>query len=169
QRADELQQGWIERGLGEKVPLEIVECPDRRLIRAVAETALGAVIGERAEVTVLLPRRTFRRLSQRILHDRTADRSAGAMAKIPHVSATIVPFDTMLDERQEQELERQRAKTQQRAALTDESREFDEVAPDAEEVELPHADQDGVLPITSVKWKQRVTIEGRIKIVQVGT
>jgi len=169
QRADELQRGWIERGLGEKVPLEIVECPDRRLIRAVAETALGAVIGERAEVTVLLPRRTFRRLSQRILHDRTADRIAAAMAKIPHVSATIVPFDTTLDERQEQELERQRAKTQQRAALTDESREFDEIAPDAEAVELPHADQDGVIPIAAVKWKQRVTIEGRIKIVQVGT
>ena len=98
-RADELQRDWIERGLGERVPLEIVECPDRRLIRAVAETALGAVVGERAEVTVLLPRRTFQRVSQRILHDRTADRIAAAMAKIPHVSATIVPFDTTLDER----------------------------------------------------------------------
>src|SRR5206468_8101320 len=40
-RADELQRDWIERGLGERVPLEIVECPDRRLIRAVAETALN--------------------------------------------------------------------------------------------------------------------------------
>ncbi|HEX2902268.1 MAG TPA: amino acid permease, partial [Jatrophihabitans sp.] len=46
--ADELSREWIERGLGEKVPLEIVECPDRRLIRAVAETALSAVIGDRA-------------------------------------------------------------------------------------------------------------------------
>ncbi len=86
-------------GLGDRVPLEVVECPDRRLIRAVAETALNAVVGERAEVTVLLPRRTFRRVSQRILHDRTADRIAAAMAKIPHVSATIVPFDTTLDPR----------------------------------------------------------------------
>ena len=104
-RADELQRAWIERGLGDRVPLEIVECPDRRLIRAVAETALSAVVGERAEVTVLLPRRTFKRVSQRILHDRTADRIAAAMAKIPHVSATIVPFDTTLDAEQEQELE----------------------------------------------------------------
>ncbi|HEU5271760.1 MAG TPA: amino acid permease [Jatrophihabitans sp.] len=170
QRADELQRGWIERGLGEKVPLEIVECPDRRLLRAVAETALSAVIGERAEVTVLLPRRTFRRFSQRILHDRTADRIAAAMAKIPHVSATIVPFDTTLDERQEQELERQRTKAQQRAALTDESREVADVEPDGgPAAELPHPDQNGITPIAGVKWKQRVTIEGRIKIVQVGT
>jgi amino acid transporter len=168
QRADELQRSWIERGLGEKVPLEIVECPDRRLIRAVGETALSAVIGDRAEVTVLLPRRTFRRVSQRILHDRTADRIAAAMAKLPHVSATIVPFDTTLDERQEQELERQRAKSQERAALTDESHELSDVEQSVP-VELPSPDENGVTPIASVKWKQRVIIEGRIKIVQVGT
>ncbi len=169
QRADQLQRDWIDRGLGEKVPLEIVECPDRRLIRAVAETALSAVIGDRAEVTVLLPRRTFRRVSQRILHDRTADRIAAAMAKIPHVSATIVPFDTTLDERQEQELERQRDKAQQRAALTDEAREVADVEPAPGPAALPHPDENGVTPISSVAWKQRVTIEGRIKIVQIGT
>ncbi|HJQ03526.1 MAG TPA: OB-fold nucleic acid binding domain-containing protein, partial [Jatrophihabitans sp.] len=172
-RADELQRDWIERGLGERVPLEIVECPDRRLIRAVAETALSAVVGERAEVTVLLPRRTFNRLSQRILHDRTADRIAAAMAKIPHVSATIVPFDTTLDAEQEQELERQRAKANERAALTDEARAIADGEPDpasaVRDDEFDAADQNGVVPIASVKWKQRVTIEGRIKIVQVGT
>ncbi len=165
--ADQLGQDWVDRGLGERVPLEIVECPDRRLIRAVAETALGAVIGDRAEVTVLLPRRTFKRVSQRILHDRTADRIAAAMAKIPHVSATIVPFDTTLDERQEQELEKQRTKAAERAALTDEAGALDDPEPQPEPEVQP--DENGVLPIASVKWKQRVTIEGRIKIVQVGT
>ena len=165
--ADVLSREWIERGLGEKVPLEIVECPDRRLIRAVAETALSAVIGDRAEVTILLPRRTFRRVSQRILHDRTADRIAAAIAKIPHVSATIVPFDTTLDERQEEELERQRSKAAERAALTDENRELADGG--VATVSYPEPDENGVLPIASVKWKQRVTIEGRIKIVQVGT
>jgi amino acid transporter len=173
-RADELQQSWIERGLGERVPLEIVECPDRRLIRAVAETALNAVVGERAEVTVLLPRRTFNRLSQRILHDRTADRIAGAMAKIPHVSATIVPFDTTLDAEQEQELERQRAKANERAALTDEAPAISDGDPDPASVVhddefAGEPDENGVVPIASVKWKQKVIIEGRIKIVQVGT
>jgi amino acid transporter len=171
--SDELQQQWIERGLGEKVPLEIVGCPDRRLIRAVAETALASVIGERAEVTVLLPRRTFRRVSQRLLHDRTADRIAAAMAKIPHVSATIVPFDTTLDERQEQELERQRSKAMARAALTEDSALVEDGDPQpASQVraeEFAEPDSNGVVPIASVKWKQRVTIEGRIKIVQVGT
>ena len=181
-RAAELERSWIERGLGDRVPLEVVECPDRRLIRAVAETALSAVVGERAEVTVLLPRRTFRRLSQRILHDRTADRIAGAMAKLPHVSATIVPFDTTLNEAQEQELERQRAKAKERAALSPEPGSADDhrlqpAPPGADgqagaeqDPEAPvEPDENGVVPIAAVKWKQRVTIEGRIKIVQVGT
>ena len=61
---------------------------------------------ERAEVTVLLPRRTFRRLSQRLLHDRTADRIAAAVGRIPHVSATIVPFDTTLSPDAEDRFER---------------------------------------------------------------
>ncbi len=84
------------RGIGDRVPLTVVECPDRRLVRAASELALGIVVQDRAEVTVLLPRRTFRRLSQRLLHDRTADRIATALGRIPHVSATIVPFDTTL-------------------------------------------------------------------------
>jgi amino acid transporter len=125
-QADDLQREWIQRGLGDRVPLEIVECPDRRLIRAVGETALGAVVGERAEVTVLLPRRTFRRISQRLLHDRTADRIANAMAKIPHVSATIVPFDTTLDAQQELELEKQRSKAEKASQL----KTIDAAAPD---------------------------------------
>jgi hypothetical protein len=182
-RAAELERSWIERGLGDRVPLEVVECPDRRLIRAVADTALNSVIGERAEVTVLLPRRTFKRFSQRILHDRTADRIAGAMAKLPHVSATIVPFDTTLNEAQEEELERQRAKAKERAALGTEpgaagdgglrpvTADGTGPQPDAQPAsEAPvEPDENGVLPIAAVKWKQRVTIEGRIKIVQVGT
>ena len=199
--ADELQSSWIERGLGNRVPLEIVECPDRRLLRAVAETALSAVIVEQAEVTVLLPRRTFRRVSQRIMHDRTADRIAATMARLPHVSATIVPFDTTLSEQQAAEMERQRARAKERAAITDEAAPADvapapavpanperttgdqpaagpsqppgpataEVAPAAAADEAVAPDANGVIPIASVKWKQRVTIQGRIKIVQVGT
>jgi amino acid transporter len=176
ERTAELERSWIERGLGDRVPLEVVECPDRRLIRTVAETALTAVVGERAEVTVLLPRRTFKRVSQRILHDRTADRIAGAMAKLPHVSATIVPFDTVLNEEQEQELERQRAKAPERTVLSTGPASADGQRPvaaegqtEAEAEVLAEPDEHGVLPIAGVKWKQRVTIEGRIRIVQVGT
>jgi amino acid transporter len=165
EQADELQRAWIDRGLGDRFPLEIVESPDRRLIRAAGQLALGTVIQDRAEVTVLLPRRTFRRLSNRLLHDRTADRIAEAVGRIPHVSATIVPFDTTLPPDVAEHLEsRQREAAAEPALAT--TRVVTGLDDDEPSVAAHPA---GVTPIGSVSWKQRVTIEGRIKVVQVGT
>jgi amino acid transporter len=159
QVSDELQYEWISHGLGDRVPLELVECPDRRLVRAVSQEALRAVIREQAEVTVLLPRRTYRRTSQRILHDRTADRIAGAVGRIPHVAATIVPFDTTLSPEVEAWLQLRQDQAARQPAL------------EPAESGTPAAAQavDGTSPIGSLTSRQRVTIQGHIKIVQVGT
>jgi amino acid transporter len=166
--AEELEAEWVVRGLGDRVPLSVVECPDRRLIRAASELALGVVVQDRAEVTALLPRRTFRRLSQRLLHDRTADRIATALGRIPHVSATIVPFDTTLSPEVERRLERtQRAAAAEPALPSTSVRtgtDDDEIGVAAHQASGP-----GITPIGEVAWKQRVTVEGRIKMVQVGT
>jgi amino acid transporter len=159
--ADQLRCDWIERGLGDRAPLTMVECADRRLVRAVAQLALNTVVGDRAEVTVLLPRRTFGRFSQRILHDRTADRIAEAVGRIPHVAATIVPFDTTLPHQQVERLEARQHEVASEAALRD-------VCVHPDEQPLPAA-LDGVTPIGQASWKSRVTVEGRVKSVQVGT
>jgi hypothetical protein len=158
--AEQLRRDWIERGLGDRVPLTMVDCEDRRLVHAVAEFAVNTTVGDRAEVTVLLPRRTFGRLSQRLLHDRTADRIAEAVGRIPHVAATIVPFDTTLPHEQVERLEARRLDAAREPAL------IDACAP-AIVAELPPAN--GVTPIGQVSWKQKVTVEGRVKAVQVGT
>jgi amino acid transporter len=167
----ELERAWIERGLGDRVPLEVVECQDRRLVRSAAEVALATVLRDRAEVTVLLPRRTFHRLSQRLLHDRTADRIAEALGRIPHVAATIVPFDTTLPPEAEERLEAQQALAAREPALAPASVRVggsSESALDPPAEARPPADR-GQTPIGSVEWRDRVTIEGRIKAVQVGT
>ena len=114
---EDLQREWIDRGLCERYPLELVDCPDRRLVRTVSELAFDATVQDRAEVTVLLPRRTFPRLSQRLLHDRTADRIAQAVGRIPHVAATIVPFDTTLAPDAIERLESRQAEATRTAAL----------------------------------------------------
>ena len=44
------------------------------------------------ECTVLLPRRSFATGWQRFLHDRTADKISAVVSQVPHVSATIVPY-----------------------------------------------------------------------------
>ena len=169
QVADELQYAWISHGLGDRVPLELVGCPDRRLVRAASQAALRTVIGEHAEVTVLLPRRTFRRVSQRILHDRTADRIAEAVGRIPHVSATIVPFDTTLSSEIEERLEKEQYQAAAAPALAMGETRPGTAEPLSGQSTYHSADRGGVTPIGSVTWKQQVIIEGRIKIVQVGT
>jgi len=89
--ATELQHQWARLGLS-RFPLDLVECPDRRLGRVALELVAEAASDGETEVSVLLPRRVFRGAWQRILHDRTADRIASVVAEVPNCNATIVPF-----------------------------------------------------------------------------
>ncbi len=158
QEAQALQEQWKERGLVDRYPLELVECADRRLAHTITELALDAVIDERAEVTVLLPRRTFGRVSQRLLHDRTADRIAEAVGRIPHVAATIVPFDTTLPHDAIEHIERRQRESATRPQLR--VRE----APS----EPARACGEGAVAVAAVQWRQKVTVEGVVRSVQLG-
>ncbi len=164
-----LQQQWVSHGLSDSVPLTLVDCPDRRLIRATIEVAHGLVVNNRSEVTVLLPRRTYRGIAGRLLHDRTADRIAAAVGKLHHVSATIVPFDTELTPEVEVELDRRAAELSKRPALTDVRRL--EFAPSPVAVLEPRPSYaDGAeRPIGDIAYKDLVTISGRVKSVQIGS
>ena len=165
QVAQQLQRDWIRYKLGDRVPLEIVECPDRRLVRAAGQLALDTVIEDRAEVTVLLPRRTFRRVSQRLLHDRTADRIAEAVGRIPHVAATIVPFDTTLPHETVRRIEAAQQAQAQKPALPP----MRPVEREAEEVGVREPRADGTTPIGEAAWRENVVVSGRIRSVTVGT
>jgi hypothetical protein len=156
-----LQQQWIDRGLCDRFPLEIIDCADRRLVRSVSELALDTVVNDRAEVTVLLPRRTFRRLSQRLLHDRTADRIAEAVGRIPHVAATIVPFDTTLSHEVIERLEQRQADAAGEPALSPPR------SSNGGGLHLARAA--GIAAIASVVWRDKVTVEGRVQRLQLGT
>jgi amino acid transporter len=75
-------------------PLRLVDCPDRHLSRAAHELVLQ-VLNDHPDTkaTVLLPRRTYSPLVGRLLHDRTADKIARAVSRIPGAAAQIVPYD----------------------------------------------------------------------------
>jgi hypothetical protein len=158
--AEQLQRDWLSRGLADRYALELVECPDRRVERTVSELALDTVILDRSEVTVLLPRRTFRRLSQRLLHDRTADRIAEAVSRIPHVAATIVPFDTTLPHERMEQLDEQQRQAAQQPALG---------RPTKRGKPTLRTRADGTTPIAEATWREKVTIEGHVRSVQLGT
>jgi len=90
-QADKLRQDWVRANPG--IPLDFVDCPDRRLARAAANLvgAVAALPG--VGVTAVLPRRSYAPIVGRLLHDRTADKMAAVISRIPHAAATIVPFD----------------------------------------------------------------------------
>jgi amino acid transporter len=89
--ADALREEWTRAGLD--VVLDFIDCPDRRIARAAAELASAEAQQPGVQVTVVLPRRSYSPLIGRLLHDRTADKIAAVVSRIPHAAATIVPFD----------------------------------------------------------------------------
>ncbi len=91
QQAELLREDWSRTDRG--VVLDFIDCPDRRVARCAAELASEEACQPGTHVTVVLPRRSYAPLLGRLLHDRTADRIAGVVSRIPNVTATIVPFD----------------------------------------------------------------------------
>lgn len=87
----ELSDQWAKLPLS-RLPLEIVDCPDRRINRSVLEVVSEAVSTGDTEVTVLIPRRVYPRFWHRLLHDRTSDSIAHALSDVPHANVTFVPY-----------------------------------------------------------------------------
>jgi amino acid transporter len=87
-----LQERW--QHFGHATELRLIGCLDRNLSRA-AQELVSRVKREHPDttVTVLLPRRTYSPLLGRLLHDRTADKIAGVVSRIPGASAQIVAYD----------------------------------------------------------------------------
>jgi amino acid transporter len=89
--ADKLRQDWVRANTS--IPLDFVDCPDRRLARAAASLVAAEAMQPGVGVTAILPRRSYAPIVGRLLHDRTADKMAAVISRIPHAVATIVPFD----------------------------------------------------------------------------
>jgi amino acid transporter len=90
-RADKLRQQWL--AAGTRIPLELTDCPDRRLAHAAARLAAAEAAVPGTHVTCVLPRRSYPPLAGRLLHDHTADRIARRISRVPGAAAMIIPFD----------------------------------------------------------------------------
>ena len=153
QRAEQLLQQWprAERG----IPLDLVDCPHRRIERAAGELAAKEACQPGTHVTVVLPRRSTRPLLGRLLHDRTADKIAGVVSRIPRSAAMILPFDVtarveVLHEHQA--VPNGKAKPGPAdAAVTGHHR-----------VPMPP----GVIPISSLTGYRRATVAGHVHTVE---
>jgi hypothetical protein len=90
-RADDLRERWLRAD--QRVPLDLVDCPDRRIEHAAGDLVIREASQPGTHVTVVLPRRSYAPLLGRLMHDRTADKIARVTSRVPRSAATIIPFD----------------------------------------------------------------------------
>jgi hypothetical protein len=195
-QADKLREKWTRADRG--VPLDFIDVSDRRLTRAAAELVEREAAEPDTHVTVVLPRRSYSALLGRLLHDRTADKIAAVVSRIPRSAATIVPYDVesrvrVLQERQAAKIagdgaggnadQRVRSgeadvaaqhgpaqslwpeKNGQRPARERSAQGNGQDAPAAGAGEPLTAP--GVTPIGALTKPGRVTVEGRIRVVEI--
>jgi amino acid transporter len=174
EQAERLRAAWLpDRG----VSLEFIDCPDRRLTRAAADLVSYETETPGTQVTAILPRRSFSPLLGRLLHDRTADKIAGVVSRVPNAAATIIPFD--VQNRVHILAERQAAGnghvpagtgTQQDlaagVAAATPREEKPERLPGAGGYDRP-VPPPGVTPIGSLQQPGKATVEGRVRVVEI--
>jgi amino acid transporter len=162
--ADALREEWTRAGMD--VVLDFIDCPDRRIARAAAELVSGEAAQPGVQVTVVLPRRSYSPLIGRLLHDRTADKIAAVVSRIPHAAATIVPFDVqsrleVLHARQVAQAEQAAADKTHLPGLAEEAAKDEraaavaaKAAPLADPAEIPGRDNAGRDPADQVTADQ---------------
>ncbi|HEX3311176.1 MAG TPA: amino acid permease, partial [Streptosporangiaceae bacterium] len=179
EQAERLRAAWLpDRG----VSLEFVDCPDRRLTRCAADLVTREAETPGTQVTAILPRRSFSPLLGRLLHDRTADKIAGVVSRVPNAAATIIPFD--VENRLHVLQQRQAARDGKvPASVTpvprlpaDQQREHPKAAPATATPAGPLPGAGGydrpvpppdVTPIGSIHQPGKVTVEGRVRVVEI--
>ena len=89
--AEALADEWRRLGLS-RLPLELVDCPDRRIPRAVAEVVAEALADGRTEVSVLSPSGSTAGSGTGCSTTTRPTRSPSAVERLPHANVTIVPY-----------------------------------------------------------------------------
>jgi amino acid transporter len=165
-KADELALEWARTGL-HRVPLELVECPDRRLTRAAVECVVRELADGETEVSVLLPDRKYRGIWHRVLHDKTADAILEQVSRLPHANVTSVPFHLDAPVKESVPLS---AIVTRRAARQGEGRQAPPPGPrihDGDGRDMTVVTVPGCIPIADAKWRKRVRVAGKVRAVRV--
>lgn len=160
--AQSISSDWAKNKALADVPLEMIDCPDRRLPNAAVNYAIRATESEDVELTLLFPRRSYSFFLGRILHDRTAEAIAAPISQLPRVVATIVPFDVEKIiagkplTRPAMAPTFEGAKTEPKVKKTSPS----DVAISIAEPVSHYAEK--LLPIGKATWRQRAHVRGKV-------
>ena len=88
EQAERLRAAWLP-GRGEL--LQFVDCSGQRLTRCAADLVRREAEKPGAQVTVILPGRSFPPRLGRRLHGRRADKIAAVVSRVPNVAVAIIP------------------------------------------------------------------------------
>jgi hypothetical protein len=159
--ADDLAARWQQLGL-QRVPLELVACPDRRLTRTAVECVARELADRETEVTVLLPERKYKGAWHRVLHDKTGEAIQEQVSRLPHANVTTVPFHfgTYPDRVHAGASSRGRAV----ARIVE---PVPEPLDGAVGSVIAPADVVGVSAIADARWRQHVTLAGEVRSVRI--
>ncbi len=88
------QETLIARWMELRIPvqLDVIECWDRDVARSL-ERYVVELMSRTREITVVMARRDYPTLRQRLLHDRTSRRIARALGGYEHVDLAVVPYE----------------------------------------------------------------------------
>jgi amino acid transporter len=169
-RAEAISNEWAKNEACSDVPLELIDCPDRRLANAAVDYAVRVTTAPDVELTLLLPRRSYSKFLGWLLHDQTAEDIARPISQLERVVATIVPFDVekiisgqAVLTHPEQKKSKQEEKTPARAqseftktSVIDSNKKDSAVSHYAE----------NILPIGKISWRKRAQVQGRVNSIK---
>jgi amino acid transporter len=157
--AEDIQNAWAESEALEDVPLELIDCPDRRIANSAMDYAIRKTQKPDVELTLLLPRRSYSRFLGRLLHDQTAEEIAAPISQLKRVVATIIPFDV------------NNITSGKSVVIHDEHKEIkatEKVSPatptiatDKPLTPVSHY-AEHITPIGKIEWRKRAHVQGRV-------
>ena len=158
-RAEEIQKAWALSDALSDVPLELIDCPDRRLANSALDYAIRMTEKADVELTLLLPRRSYSGFLGRLLHDQTAEEIAAPISQLPRVVATIVPFDVDLIT-SASKLELHHVHGLQEPVFTTKQNTILKTPPINIEPVSHYAPN--ITAIGEIKWRSRAQVQGRV-------
>ncbi len=162
-RAEAIKKEWMSNHGVDDVPIEFIDCPDRRLANAAVDYAIRATQKPDVELTLLLPRRAYRGFLGRLIHDQTAEAIARPISQLPRVVATIVPFDINRMISGKNPVEHMHEVVEEEIKPAAPARTKSNWLQSAETIS--HYEEK-VMPIGKISWRKRAHVTGRVTAIR---
>jgi amino acid transporter len=169
-RAEAISNEWAKNEACSDVPLELIDCPDRRLANAAVDYAVRVTASPDVELTLLLPRRSYSKFLGWLLHDQTAEDIARPISQLERVVATIVPFDVekiisgqaVLNHTVEK-----KSKSEDKTPIRAQSEFTKTPSLTASNTNAPVSHYaENLLPIGKIAWRKRAHVQGRVNSIK---